>query len=448
MLRPAGVREAGFLRAWSMVLALVVGLGPALPAAGDAGRQVKITGATANVRSQPSVHGQLLFQVRTGELLVLLDVAGDWYHVEASGGRQGYLYRNLAEILEPPPPQAPPAPPAPEAAPAPSQAPVSIEHKEVGCIVAEQHPRLEACFNPGSNLGRAEIHFRALESDPWYAVRMDPDGPCHSALLPKPLKTTKQIQYYVDAVDRAFSESEQPDGAPAGAYRVRVVEKQQDCEKTKLMARSMMKTTNPITVSVARSAQGVSLDPSAVTQLESQLLLSGFSTQGVLVSSTGAAPAGAAAAKGSGGGGSHVLLIAAVAGGVAAGAVGIAVAAGGGSSSSNTTSGGSGGSGTSGGSSSSPGGSTCSAESIAAGSNGSLVAVTPDEVCTNFMSCGRHNFRTCKTGVCSTTNCRYFYELDTGGTTISCTSPAACTDPNGIVNCIVGAAEQLVNACQ
>src|SRR5437667_382395 len=77
----------------------------------------------------------------------------------------------------------------------PPQPPVAIDHKEVGCVVANQYPKLDACLVPDARVGRAQIHFRALSTDPWYAVELKPDGPCFSAFLPKPQATTPQIEY-------------------------------------------------------------------------------------------------------------------------------------------------------------------------------------------------------------------------------------------------------------
>jgi hypothetical protein len=451
-------------------LTILLSLGSAPPQATAAERQVRITGSVANVRPQASMQGQPLFQVKSGEVLQLLDVAGDWYHVEASGGRQGYVYKGLAEIIDAHPPAAAAAPAAVTTA-APAQAPVAIDHKAIGCIVAEQHPKLDACFKPEANLGRAEIHFRALDTDPWYAVPLTPAGDCRTALLPKPLKTTKQIEYYVDAIDRSLTELEQPSDSPAGAYHVRVVKKQGDCDNMKMMAMSMPTAASPITVSVVRDAAGKALDAATKKELGSRLALSGFDKHGVVGpesdagsgaghaaaasadaaapgSASGSAPADSPAAGGSSSGGkggkhSHTLLYA---GGAALGVIGIvaAVAGGGGSSSSSSSNSNSSSSNTNSGGSSSP--STCSASQLAAGSGGALVAVGPDEVCTNFFSCGNHNVRACESSVCEISNCRVFYELDFG-LQITCTA-TNCADPNAIATCVRTAVVAVASACQ
>ncbi len=85
--------------------------------------------------------GEVLFQVKAGDVLRLLDVAGDWLHVETADGRRGYVSKTVADVIAP-------APPARTAAPAASSTggTLAIDHKEVGCIVGDRYPRLDACF--------------------------------------------------------------------------------------------------------------------------------------------------------------------------------------------------------------------------------------------------------------------------------------------------------------
>jgi hypothetical protein len=117
------------------------------------------------------------------------------------------------------------APPAPAAVPA--AGPVTIEHQDVGCIVAGQYPKLEACFRPDASVGRGRVLFRAAGTDPWYYVDMSRDGPCYAALLPKPKPDLKGMEYFVDVMDKAFVEVIKPDRAPGQPYTPRVVKKQQ-----------------------------------------------------------------------------------------------------------------------------------------------------------------------------------------------------------------------------
>jgi len=82
-----------------------------------------------------------------------------------------------------------------------AQAP-AIEHKAVSCIVAERFARLDACFEPAEQVARARVQFRAHGTPHWYFVDMGAEGPCHSGVLPKPKKSTRKIDYYIDVVDR------------------------------------------------------------------------------------------------------------------------------------------------------------------------------------------------------------------------------------------------------
>jgi hypothetical protein len=114
------------------------------------------------------------------------------------------------------------------------------------------------------------------------------------------------------------------------------------------MAAVIGQLTRPVVVGVLRDASGRVLEAAAARTLESNMLLSGFSRQGVIVSSTGAAPgstaqpaassggagggaaAGGAAAGGAAAGGGIGMGTLAIAGGALAAAGVVAVAAGGG----------------------------------------------------------------------------------------------------------------------
>jgi Bacterial Ig domain len=87
---------------------------------------------------------------------------------------------------------------------------MGIDHRKVGCIVAGKYARLNACFAPASRLARARVYFRVADAGPsWYYVEMASNAPCHEGVLPRPKKELvgRRIQYYVDALDRAFAES-------------------------------------------------------------------------------------------------------------------------------------------------------------------------------------------------------------------------------------------------
>lgn len=304
-------------------------------------RKLRITAGAANVRSAPSPSARVLFQLKKDQTVTLLATEGAWHRVQDDRGRRGYVFNTLGEVIEPPPPPAPEA----KAPPAPQRVDLAIEHKEVSCVIAEQYPKVDTCLLPGENVGRAYVHFRALDTEPWYAVELAREGPCYAAYLPKPMRSTREIRYYLDVVDRAMTERQHPDRGPDAAYRARVVRKEGDCEGLKRIAYAVGKVARPIVVAVARTAAGAK-DPAALAAI-GQLLLAGFRPEGVILAATGAAPAtataavsggagggggGAAGGAGgaAGGGGIGMGTIAAVAGAVAAVGVGAAVAGGGG----------------------------------------------------------------------------------------------------------------------
>jgi hypothetical protein len=332
------------LRAW-LVLALCVGL-----AAGPAWTDTAEVAATnANLRSAPGTNSPVVATLVRGARLEVLDVSGDWLKVRVVETKAiGWIHRRLVEVL-----------PAPVAvAPSAGGATVSIEHRDVGCIVAGHYPKLEACFSPDARVGRGRVLFRAAGSDPWYYVDMSRDGPCYSAVLPKPKPELKGFEYFVDVIDKAFAEAHKPERAPEQAFTPRVVKKQDDCDPARKMALFLPRLVKPIVVGIARSPAGSVLSAVAAKALESHALLTGFSSEGVIVSSTGAAPAAASGSSTSSGtsatahAGGGLPKIAIVGGVVAAGVL-VAVAAGGGGGDSGSAAGGSG-SGGSGGSA--PGG--------------------------------------------------------------------------------------------
>jgi len=144
---------------------------------------------------------------------------------------------------------------------------IRIEHHEVGCVVAERHPRLEACLAPRDRIGRVQLRFRPKDTQPWYAVDMEPDGECFSGLLPKPKPTLAAFEYYIGVVDVDYDERLQPDAAPETTYSARVVRSEGDCDKEKRIASSLLRVAAPILLGTPPGAG----------------LPAGFSDEGVVV---------------------------------------------------------------------------------------------------------------------------------------------------------------------
>jgi len=105
---------------------------------------------------------------------------------------------------------------------------LNIDHKPVGCIVAEKYPKLNACFSPASQLARARVYFRQADGPPnWYYVEMKSEAPCHAGVLPKPKKQLigKKVLYYVNAFDQKFAENRTVDNEAL------VVKSESECKK-------------------------------------------------------------------------------------------------------------------------------------------------------------------------------------------------------------------------
>ena len=197
-----------------------------------------------------------------------------------------------------------------------ARAAVTIDHGAVGCIVAERFPRFEARLDPAAEVSRARLHFRPAGGPHWYSVPMKAEGGVFAGVLPKPRKSLKGLDYYIEATDASFGSTRTAEHNPVVAAGPAA------CEDK--------------TVAGALSSASVLIEGPA----GAPLVPVGFDPQGV-VSASGAPSASA----GGGGLGKTALIV----GGVAAAGAGVAVAAGGSSSSGETSGGGSAGGGSAGG---------------------------------------------------------------------------------------------------
>ena len=286
----------------AFALCLCLAAGPAWP------DTAVVTTPNANLRSAPGTSSRVVATLVRGAKLEVLDASGEWLKVRVVDSKaEGWVHRRLVERA----PAAGGAPPA-GGAPASSLAPkasapaaaaavaVSIEHRDIGCVVAGRYPKLDACFSPEASVGRGRVLFRAAGSDPWYYVDMSRDGPCYSAVLPKPKPDLKGFEYFVDVLDKAFVEAHKPERAPEQAFNPRVVRKPDDCDPARKMALFLPRLAHPIVVGIARNPAGSVLSAVAAKALEGKALLAGFSSDGVIVSSTGAAPGVASSSAASG----------------------------------------------------------------------------------------------------------------------------------------------------
>jgi len=177
----------------------------------------------------------------------------------------------------------------------------SIDHKPVACVVAEQFPRLQARIDPADAIARAVVHFRSDPGRPWYVVAMEPDDSgTFSAVLPKPKKSLKTFQYYIDATDRAFASSRTPE------QTTQVAGDRMECQ-----GKTMAGTAGAVASILLEVPAGAAAIPA------------GFSSAGVVAAagSTATAAGGGAAASSGGGGLGTGAIVGGVAAAAAAGAI-------------------------------------------------------------------------------------------------------------------------------
>lgn len=90
------------MKIWRIVFVVVVGFlvfgGTAVAA--QAQQQVQVSVQRANVRDMPSTRGEVIFQVSQDEVLKVIQKEGDWYWVENSTGRRGYISNMVVRLVE------------------------------------------------------------------------------------------------------------------------------------------------------------------------------------------------------------------------------------------------------------------------------------------------------------------------------------------------------------
>jgi hypothetical protein len=114
---------------------------------------------------------------------------------------------------------------------------VTIDHKAVGCIVAEQYPKMGACFMPPAGLARSRVYFRAGGTPHWYFVDGRREMPCYAFVLPKPKRTIKTVDYYVEGLSTGGDEGRTTEYSPI------VVPRESECKKDTPVAPWLSKAT-------------------------------------------------------------------------------------------------------------------------------------------------------------------------------------------------------------
>ncbi len=212
---------------------------------------------------------------------------------------------------------------------------IAIDHSTVGCIVAAQYPRFEARFDPAAEVSRARLHFRPAGSPHWYSVGMKPEGGVFAGVLPKPKKSLRRIEYYIEVTDTAFGASRTSEFAPD-------VDSGPAACKDKTVAGALSSASVLIEGPAGAPLVPVGFDPAGVVASAAPGSGSGSGGTGATGAGTmsGAVPAaapGATASAGTGGAGGIGTKGLLIGGAVAAGA-GVAIAVAGGDSGSGSSS--------------------------------------------------------------------------------------------------------------
>jgi hypothetical protein len=171
---------------------------------------------------------------------------------------------------------------------------VTIAHDHMACMIAGKFPMLEAKLDPVDQVARARVDFQAEGGTHWYYVDMTPGEHLFRGVLPKPLKKTKKVHYYIEATDKALVETRTQE------YVSEVVDSAGICADPKKVAGVVLSAS--VKVGATAGAPAVP---------------SGFASVGIV--GTGAV-AGAAAAVGAGAVAGSGLSGAAIAGIAVAGA--------------------------------------------------------------------------------------------------------------------------------
>jgi hypothetical protein len=85
-----------------------------------------------------------------------------------------------------------------------TQAP-TIDHRALECIEAKNNPLVEASITASRSVEKTRVFFKSHEYPDWYFVEMKTtEVPAYLGVLPQPLPETRQVDYYLEALDSMF----------------------------------------------------------------------------------------------------------------------------------------------------------------------------------------------------------------------------------------------------
>ena len=189
------------------------------------------------------------------------------------------------------------------AEPGAAAAAVEITHDRVDCIVAGRFPIIEARLQPPGEVARARVYFHAGGRLDWYYVEMKTSGDsAFEGVLPQPLGSIQSVEYYIEAVDRAFAQGRSPE------YSARVVGNPGACASDLKTASALASVPSKLLIGAPQGAAAVPagfsglglVGGAAAGGISPALLLGGVAVAGVAV---GVAAGGSGGDGGGDGGG-------------------------------------------------------------------------------------------------------------------------------------------------
>lgn len=82
-----------------------------------------------------------------------------------------------------------------------------IEHEGHRCLPRDEFAQIAATIAAASEVRAAKVYFRSIQYPDFYFIAMERMGDRFETYLPKPLRATDRVVYYVEAVDAAFNVS-------------------------------------------------------------------------------------------------------------------------------------------------------------------------------------------------------------------------------------------------
>lgn len=107
---------------------------------------------------------------------------------------------------------------------------LTVDHEPRGCLLADQHPEIDAVIRPATAVKHARVYFKAAREAEFHYVEMIPEIGRYIACLPEPRKDAGTIDYYVEAAAADGTTSRSP------GVNSLVIERSGECPADRHMA--------------------------------------------------------------------------------------------------------------------------------------------------------------------------------------------------------------------